>query len=789
MKKHALILQAIALGCLMLFSSLPISAQSYRIGFIADFEKAPELIGFCQQITQSIQKTVGASAVLTLDEQHIRSANWSLEQAVEEIDSLEKSCDLLLLLGSVSMKASLSRDSFNIPTLGLGVFSPQIQEIPFTDKGTSGVENFTYILTAMDFEAQLDRFHQMVDFQHLGLLFDERTAQSLNATQALKSISDLGQKFQAEISPIPLSANPETSLEAMPEGVDAVFLATPYELQGEQVARLAQEIAKRDLPSFSLSKPHVDQGIMACWSDDNGFEQIIRRLGILVDDVVRGEKLADLSVALNQKQELYLNMATVREIDFHPTFELLFTANLIGEPKSDDTRVYSLKEIIALGLEQNLDIQLSNQDVVNAGLEVKQAQSQYLPDADVSVSGAQIDKGRTSAFLGQSESTLSGNASLSQLIFSEQASANIRIQRYLQEAQNEAYQQAILDVLLDCYTAYLNVLQAKTNVLIQQENLSSSKTNLELARLRSDLGASSNADVYRWEGEVATAQQNTIEAQTNLLTAQFQLNNLLNNQLEEGYEIEDIGLEDELFRQFQENDWVDYIKGPYELGIVSRFLIQEAQQNFPSKKQLNANEKLLERTQLMNKRLFYTPTVAAQAQTDQTFWRGGEGSTANPDQPFNNNTWSLGLSISYPLFDGNRRRLNQQQTSVDQAQLQLQKRQLDQNLDLQVRSNTLSLLNASTDIYYSNISRQNMARNFELVQNNYQQGQVSIVQLIDAQQASLNAKQAYAISVYNFIQANIRVEYSIGFFSMLASEEALQAFDTRLKEYFLLNKE
>ena len=124
---------------------------------------------------------------------------------------------------------------------------------------------------------------------------------------------------------------------------------------------------------------------------------------------------------------------------------------------------------------------------------------------------------------------------------------------------------------------------------------------------------------------------------------------------------------------------------------------------------------------------------------------------------------------------------------MDQAQLDMQIRQLDVNLELSVQSNALNLLAATTNLNFSRVSMENMMENFRLVQNNYQQGTVSIVQLLDAQQAALQAKQGYAISIYDFLLANLQLENSIGFYSQLATPEALNDFETRFSQYILTN--
>jgi hypothetical protein len=56
-----------------------------------------------------------------------------------------------------------------LPTFGLGVIDPAIQDIPFV-KGKSGIANFTYIWSSNGLEADLTEFQKIVPFKNLTLL-------------------------------------------------------------------------------------------------------------------------------------------------------------------------------------------------------------------------------------------------------------------------------------------------------------------------------------------------------------------------------------------------------------------------------------------------------------------------------------------------------------------------------------------------------------------------------------------------------------------------------------------
>ncbi len=70
------------------------------------------------------------------------------------------------------------------------------------------------------------------------------------------------------------------------------------------------------------------------------------------------------------------------------------------------------------------------------------------------------------------------------------------------------------------------------------------------------------------------------------------------------------------------------------------------------------------------------------------------------------------------------------------------------------------------------------------MQNAYTEGAVSILHLLDAQNAAFNAEQVAANAVYDFLIDLMEMERSIGRFEFFMSTEERQAFLERLKVFF-----
>ena len=244
-----------------------------------------------------------------------------------------------------------------------------------------------------------------------------------------------------------------------------------------------------------------------------------------------------------------------------------------------------------------------------------------------------------------------------------------------------------------------------------------------------------------------------------------------------------------MFNAINKGVYTDIVKSPESLRLVSDFLVIESQTHNPNKQALLENINAANRQFMQSKRLLYVPTVALQAQTSQILARDGVGSTVDASAmalgitELQDNSWLAGISLSIPIFDGFSRKAAIQQSKISLAQLDNSQTLLDQNLELGVRAGVLSLLRTSTNIRYSKVASQSAQENFELVQEYYKQGQVSITQLIDAQQTALQARLVSAFSIYDYIQAHLQLEFNVGAFTMLMPEDQLLDFNNRLLQY------
>nr|WKN40295.1 TolC family protein [Tunicatimonas sp. TK19036] len=773
------------LSFVLLFCVVFAQAQTFRVGVISDFEQSPNLETMVQQMIQEIGQTTGASREVILEATTFGIAN--IEAAQRSYGQWDSQVDLVLALGSITAKGLSLISDLSIPVVAIGIIDPTLQEISYVN-GTSGKANFTYIWPTRNLEKELEAFNKIHDFRNVVVFVDEKAISTVNERKARNLIDSLSKKLNTELFFIPVGIDTEQVVNQLPTETDAAYFTVLLSQSELQIQRLINKLNERKIPTFSGNARLLDDGVLGSMANENDLEQVIRKLAIMTDEIALGSDLSSMPVTLDTKDNLYVNTTTARKIQLPIPFEVLFTATLIGDDEGS-IKTYSFEEIAEKSLAANLNIQISYQDVELSKVQVKSARSTVLPSLEADFTASQINEERANAAFNAPEQSLTADLTFTQVIYSEEAIAAIKIAQYLEKAQEYNTEAEVLRVLMDTYTAYLNVLSAKTNVLIQRENLLNTRKNKELADIRVTLGSTNHSDLFRWESELAFANQSVIDAQTKLLAAKLQLNTLLANTLESEFDIEDLSLEDDLFQAFRESPLANVVKTPESLQVVSDFLVAESQHQNPAKKALVENRYAAHRQLTQNQRMLYMPTVAFQVQASQVLGRNGAGSTVDASTmalgvtELQDNSWFAGISLSLPIFNGFSRKAAIQQSKISLDQLGHSQTLLDQNLELGVRAGVLDLLSATTNIRNSNSASESARENFELVQENYKQGQVTIIQLIDAQQTALEARLAAAFSVYDYIQAHLQVEFSVGSFIVLMPEDQIQDFNDRLQEY------
>jgi outer membrane protein TolC len=457
-------------------------------------------------------------------------------------------------------------------------------------------------------------------------------------------------------------------------------------------------------------------------------------------------------------------------------------ADLVQEEREVPRKI-ALYDAVREARDVNLDLAAQQRAVASGVQDVSRARSVLLPQVEVSGLGAVIDDDLAQASRGtQAERSFSGSAAVSQVIFSEKAWSNLQAQEHLQRSRESELRQVQLDVVQEAAAAYLNVLRAKTFERIQKTNLQLTRSNLELARVRESVGSTAPGEVLRWESQIATDRKSVIEANAQRNLAEMALNRVLHRPSEEPFQTVEAGLEDRRLLTAQ-GRLFSYISNRWIFKVFRKFMVREGTAASPELKRLDSSIAAQERLLKSARRTFWAPTVAAQGELSDAFSRAGSGSDLPP--PGGDLNWSVGVKVSLPILQGGARIADARKAEEDLRRLRLQREATAERIEQRIRSALHRMGAAYAGIGLSEDAAVAAHENLNLVTDAYSRGAVSVLDLLDAQNAALVAERVAANAVFDFLVDLVEAERSVGRFAFFMSPAEVDAFYQRLEAFYV----
>lgn len=768
-----------------------VRAQSEKervaIGIIADESQRAETDFWLAPLKRELNALLGSKYQIRILEDKILGADWSARVAAKNYDRLmrDQNVDIVIGIGLLTSSVIAQERPYPKPVIALGILDPKLQGLPLPEKNRSNVPNLTYVLLSnRSLARELDVFFELFPHRKVGVVFHGEWLNFFIEDEAFLQnfLRDVMEKNRTSFALLPFADAGETLSLAVQQGVDAFYIGYLGPHEGAAKRAFIDSINARGLPSFGSSVRDVRQGVLAATAPEENLSRIIRRVSLHVEAILNGEEVARLPVHMSFEENLTLNMQTANAIGFSPTYTVLAKAELVDEFALEGVRAVDLRQVVREVMDANLGLKIQRGAVAAAHKDVTRSRTRLFPALSLNATGVQIDK--NSARFGQrAERAVTGRAGVEQVIFSERALSDMAIKRYQLHSVEYGYEKLKLDAILDAAVAYFQVLRAKTGRKIQRDNVALTKRNLEIARQREAIGYSGRSDVYRWESRLTTANTNLLSAKNDVELAKIQLNQLLNRPIDEAFIARETALSDSLYLSYL-GSVEKYIDTPKSLRIYTDFLIEEARLNAPEIRQIAANINALQRSLQSLKLARFVPTLALSAEWQHVVFRRGMGLEIAGVDPIDN-PWNVSLNASLPLFRGGATRVDIQKARIEIDKLEDQRAQLMRVLELNVRATMLDVVVKSVNLESSQKSAELADKSLELVQSEYAQGRVSIVDLVDAQNAALNARLNALDSGYEFLTSLLKTERAVGKFSLLGTSEERDEFLDRFERYFL----
>lgn len=756
---------------MLLLSGQLVAQKPYQIDFI--IEGSPELNStFKDRVKQEIEALLDSRTTLEFNEQFTGFDRSNTDAIIEK--SMNSSSDIVITLGIMPSSELAQRREFNKPAIAGFVMSEQLFQLKSTEEGTSGTDNFTYVVSPFDVQSDLTMLARIAPFTRLGLVIDAGfVAESNLVPNYFRSVLP-----EDNFEIIPLNGDPIADVQSIPNDVDALYILPVGDYSAQDLQTFFYEVGERKIPSFAMmGKPMANAGALASQAPDNFFSTYARRIALDVLKIFEGKNASELPVYIEGLQDdLVINMKTADQIGISPNFEILNQATLIGLGETTTSNGMSLESVIYEALNENLQLKAANKNNNIAKKDVALAKANLLPQISANANAGLSDQ-NILMFEEEDIGSYGYGADLTQLIFSEPAYANIAIQKLLKKQTEAATEQTKLDVILNASRAYLQYLQAQKILQIRSENVRVTKQNVDISTSKVNLGYTGQSDVYRLETQLA---QNNIDLNTSFATleqAKYNVNQLLNRPQDQTFAAADVDFNTE-YSVFLKEELSDAVDNQKEVDALVVYFLDIARRELPELQQLEFARLAQQRSLKSSQRSFFMPQIALSAQYGNTI----DYFSLPPGFPdATSPTYTIGGSVTIPIFQGGTRLYNVQRTKHSIEQIALQKQDVTNSLEQALRNSFENLAVSFQSVELTRKAADAARENFAIVQDLYQNGQVDIITLIDAQNASLQADLNATNILYQLIIDVLTVERYTGRFYFLMSPDEKNQYITEVR--------
>ena len=760
----------LGLTLLALAPGLAAARPQVTIGVMTD-DDSDDIRHFRKLLAAELVQVAGSRYEIRYDEQEA-SVNWSQKTAEKRYQSLiqNKGVDLILSLGIVSSQVVASAQGYPKPVVAVGVIDPVLQGVKKGDGNASGIKNLTYIHFNRSMIRDLSFLGRMGTFEKVAVVQDPAIIEVLQAEK-----KTLAETFETPVEMALIPAGELSVMMAKLEGVDAVYIGYLGSRKRALRKALIDALNARKILTFGDTVEDVREGMLAAAAPETVSDRIARRIAVNIDSWQGGEKLAALPVNLDFKEILTINMKTARAIGYSPSFKILSEAELVGDLQGGTSGI-TLTDAVHMALSGNHDLKATRWAVRQAKASVTKAKTAYLPKLTLVGQNAYLDEdvARTSAGT-KAERTVSAQAKVDQLLFSDEASSSIGIGKDQLASQEADFQALTMDTVVNTATAFANLLKAETDARIQKENVALLKKNLAIAKQREVAGYAGRGDIFSWESRLASARTSLVAARAkrNLAVRDFniQMGLPLDNESRADGSGLDAFLEASYFARVDEH----FLSNPKAFNTFHHQLVARAQALSPEIASLDYQIEAVKRRVGMLSRKNWVPTVNATASWNRDLSRSGVG-----DEPhsagYHEQNWNAAVQLSWSLFAGGENRVELSRQRMEVRRLQEQRIKQMKAIHRGVREALLESVTQHVNREQAERSAEFARKSLALISDSYGQGRASLADLVEAQNASLTADLTATNAVSDQMVALLKLERAVGLMGLLSTTDEQNAF-------------
>ena len=306
-----------------------------------------------------------------------------------------------------------------------------------------------------------------------------------------------------------------------------------------------------------------------------------------------------------------------------------------------------------------------------------------------------------------------------------------------------------------------------------------SRTNLELAQDRVNLGSSTMADVYRWQAEVARAQILVLDARAVVEQSWDALNRLLHRPQGSPIALRPASVNEALM--FTQKEFDTLITNRAEYERFTQYLIDVGLRLAPELMQLDSQIEAKRRDRVSQQRAYWLPEFSLQGTYGTNLGQSGSGAGTIAGE--NLSDWNVGVQASLPLFSGGLRKANLSRANLELLQLEALRSSIAEQIEQEIRNQMHFAQADYARITYTHDAVEASRKNFDLVSDAYARGTVSYIELLDAVDTGLAASAASSDSLYNFLITIMALQRAVGRYEFLLTPDERIANSNEIRKF------
>ncbi len=400
-------------------------------------------------------------------------------------------------------------------------------------------------------------------------------------------------------------------------------------------------------------------------------------------------------------------------------------------------KVFTLSECIDMGIKSNLTIKKNRENVTIAQAQNLSSYSEILPYVS-----ARSSVTRNSSVLGTNPytDTYSENFSFSQTVFDLSSIYDIKASKLQTKGSVASFNAIRNQIEFAIASTFFDFLRKKKILVVKELGFKESDENLKKTKVMLDIGIISKVDLLRSEVVKNQAELDVIKAKKDMEISRANLAYLIGIEpdmefdvKEESLSIRDYNIEEykELFRKTKENN----------PDIESnKFSVSKS------------------KAQLSSSFCRYLPTLSIQG----SYGYSGDKFTFSKEDWQENDSWSVGASVTLPLFAGFSRMGNVKQSRAIVRMSELELDDVVMQKGIELRKSLLAIDEAKKSLVLSQKNLEQADLSYRMMQEKYTLGAATILELMDTEQDYEQAQVTQISAYFDLLLASFYVTNLLG---------------------------